>query len=370
MSYKLAFPGQTFFGAGSVEKLASCLPDDAKILLAVGSHVKSSGLLDRLTRILSNFETVTFCGVQAEPPLPEVDALIDFGRENAVSAVVAVGGGSVLDAAKAAAAIIPLDGTVGDYFYKRKSIPGKGLFFAALPTTAGTGTEATPNSVLSDPDTDIKKSIRHDTMFPDIAIIDPELTYSCPPALTAHSGLDALTQAIESYISRNANTVSKALAARAAQLLFNALPRVCADLNSKSARRDMAEGSMITALAFAQSSLGAVHGVGHPIGSKLHVPHGLCCAILLPKILRWNQDFCAEALDELALNCNCAGGEFFIEEIEKLCKDLKIPDNFREFGMTREIFPFVLENCRSGSMSSNPRHFEDHEIVKLLESLL
>lgn len=370
MSYQLTFPGQTFFGAGFAEKLGACLPEGAKVLLAVGSHVKSSGLLDRLTQILADFEIVTFCGMPWEAPLPAVDALIACGRKNAVSAVVAVGGGSILDAAKAAAAIIPLEGTVGDYFYQRKSIPGKGLFFAALPTTAGTGTEATPNSVLHDPATAVKKSLRHAAMTPDLAIIDPELTYSCPLDLTAHSGLDALTQAIESYLSRSANTVSKALAARAAQLLFNALPRVCANLNNKAARRDMAEGSMITALAFAQSGLGAVHGVGHPLGSKLHVPHGLCCAVLLPKILRRNQDSCSEALDELALNCNCAGGEFFIEEIERLGKALNIPDNFREFGMNREIFPFILENCRSGSMRSNPRHFEDHEIIKLLESLL
>jgi len=276
----------------------------------------------------------------------------------------------VIDAAKAAAAIIPLDGKTCDYFYGRKSIPGKGLFFAALPTTAGTGTEATPNSVLTDPETEIKKSIRHDTMFPDLAIVDPELTYTCPRDLTAHSGLDALTQAIESYISRGANSVSKVLAAKATQLIFNALPLVCADLKNQSARNDMAEGSMITALAFAQSSLGSVHGLGHPLGSKLHVPHGLCCAILLPKILRWNQNFCSEALDELALSCDCVNGNDFIAKIEKLCKDLGIPDNFREFGISSDIFPFVLKNCRSGSMRSNPRHFEDNEILKILESLL
>ncbi|MFA7184128.1 MAG: iron-containing alcohol dehydrogenase, partial [Victivallales bacterium] len=252
----------------------------------------------------------------------------------------------------------------------RKAIPGKGLFFAALPTTAGTGTEATPNSVLSDPDTDIKKSIRHDTMFPDLAIVDPELTYSCPANLTAHSGLDALTQAIESYISRNANAVSKALAARAVQLVFAALPKVCAELGDKNARRDMAEGSMIAALAFAQSGLGAVHGLGHPIGSKLHIPHGLCCAILLPKILRLNRDSCFEALDELALTCDCVGGGFFVDKIEKLCRSLNIPADLRAFGLKRDIFPFIVKNCRSGSMRSNPRNFEDGEVIEILESLL
>ncbi len=370
MTYNLSFPGKTIFGAGCVENLAGELPDGTKLLLVTGKHAESSGLINRITKMLSAFELLILCGVQAEPPLSAVDEIIMSGRRNNVSAIIAVGGGSVIDAAKAAAAIIPLTGNTSDYFYSRKSITGKGLFFAALPTTAGTGTEATPNAVLTDPETEIKKSIRHDTMFPDLAIIDPELTYTCPRALTAHSGLDALTQAIESYISRGANTVSKALAAKATQMIFNALPIVCADLNNRSARSDMAEGSMITALAFAQSSLGSVHGLGHPLGSKLHIPHGLCCAVLLPKILRWNQDFCSEALDELALSCGCAEGEYFIERIEKLCKDLDIPDNFREFGISSDIFPFVLKNCRSSSMRNNPRHFKDSEILEILESLL
>jgi 1,3-propanediol dehydrogenase len=370
MTYNLSFPGKIIFGDASVEKLTDELPNEAKLLLVAGKHVENSGLMDRIKQILSNFEILTFCGVQAEPPLSAVDEIIALGRANNISAVIAVGGGSVIDAAKAAAAIIPLDGDTSDYFYGRKSIPGKGLFFAALPTTAGTGTEATPNSVLTDPETEIKKSIRHDTMFPDLAIVDPELTYSCPRDLTAHSGLDALTQAIESYISRGANAVSKALAAKATKLIFTALPVVCDELKNQEARKDMAEGSMITALAFAQSSLGSVHGLGHPIGSKLHVPHGLCCAILLPKILRLNHDFCSGALNELASYCNCLDGDDFIDKIENLCKELNIPDNFREFGINRDIFPFVLKNCRSGSMRSNPRHFEDSEILEILESLL
>jgi alcohol dehydrogenase class IV len=368
--YNLSFPGKTIFGAGTLSSLSSELPDNSKIMLVVGKHVETSGLLNKVGKILESFEFTVFSGVQAEPPLSAVDEIISMGRLEQVSAVVAIGGGSVIDAAKAAAAIIPAEGQVGDYFYGHKSITEKGLFLAALPTTAGTGTEATPNSVLTDQKTEIKKSIRHITMFPDLAIIDPELTYSCSRSLTAHSGLDALTQAIESYISLGANTVSRALAAKAVELIFTALPRACENGKDIDARNKMAEGSMITALAFAQSSLGAVHGIGHPIGSKLHVPHGLCCAILLPVILRWNHESCREKLTELGKICGFTNSDEFIEGIENLCKILNIPDNFREFGLKNEIFPFILENCRSGSMRSNPRHFEDNEIVEILESLL
>ena len=129
MTYNLSFPGKTIFGNGSIENLAAELPQRAKLLLVVGKHVKQSGLLNRITQILSSFEIVTLCGVQAEPPLSAVDEIITLGRSNNVSAIVAVGGGSVIDAAKAAAAIVPLDGGISDYFYGGKSIPWERFVF-------------------------------------------------------------------------------------------------------------------------------------------------------------------------------------------------------------------------------------------------
>ncbi|MDD5729262.1 MAG: iron-containing alcohol dehydrogenase, partial [Victivallales bacterium] len=135
-------------------------------------------------------------------------------------------------------------------------------------------------------------------------------------------------------------------------------------------RNDMAEGSMNTALAFTQSSLGAVHGLAHPLGSKLQVPHGLACAVLLPVILRWNYRSCSRALDGLAETCGYGNGKEFIGAIELLSRQLDIPENFREFGLSREIFPFIVKNCRSGSMRSNPRDLGDAEIIEILESLL
>jgi alcohol dehydrogenase class IV len=368
-TYNLSFPGKIVFGAGTCASLSKELPADSRVLLVTGKHAKKSGLLESLNEILKDFDVTSVCGISAEPPLAEVDKLLKIGRENDVNAVVAIGGGSVMDAAKAAAAIIPLEGMTSDYFFGHKTIPGKGLFFAALPTTSGTGSEITPNSVLTDTETDIKKSIRHATMIADVAIIDPELTYSCPSALTAASGLDAFTQAIESYISCGANNVSRALAAKSAKFLFENLPRIYSNPEDKDARSGMAEGSMIGAMAFTQSGLGAVHGIGHPIGSKLHVPHGLCCAILLPVILRWNQPECASQLDTLGHICDCGNGENFISEVEKLCRKLDVPSNFKDFGLTEQHFDFIIKNCRSNSMTKNPRELSDEDVAKILESL-
>ncbi|MCP3964980.1 MAG: iron-containing alcohol dehydrogenase [Lentisphaerae bacterium] len=369
MNYHLGFPGKIIFGKAQLQELPKELSGKAKILLVVGSHTVKSGIAKKILDLLSKFEVLEISGIHAEPPLEDVDMVINAGRNFNADAVVAIGGGSVIDAAKAAAAIIPFEGNCADYFYGKRDISLNGLFFIALPTTSGAGAEITSNAVLSDPESDIKKSIRHHSMYANVAIVDPELTYSCPPALTAHSGLDAFTQAVESYISKGANTVSKALAAKAVELIFDSLETAYHKPEDETARSDMAEGSMITAMAFAQSSLGAVHGLAHPLGAKFHIPHGLCCAILLPLILRWNLQVCEKELTELANLCDLPDAKIFIDKVETLCRCLSIPTGFKDFGLNKSHYDFILKNCRSGSMRSNPRHLEDSEIIQILETL-
>lgn len=367
-NYELSFPGKTVFGNGSANNLPDILPPGARILLVTGKHAACNGLTARLEELLSNFKVCVETGIQAEPPLPEVDRLINRARNEKLNTIVAVGGGSVIDAAKAAAAIAPSSGMTADFFYGRRQICGKGLFFAALPTTSGTGAEITPNSVLTDPETKIKKSLRHHTMFADAAIVDPELTYSCPAGLTAASGFDALTQAVESYISRKANPVSSALAGNAAKTLFANLVSACENPDPAS-REAMASGSMMAAMAFVSSGLGAVHGVGHPIGSILKVPHGVCCAILLHPMLKWNLPECREQLEQLAIICGAGNADKFIEQIAAMRDRLKLPADFSEYGLTEQHFEFIVKNCRSGSMLTNPRHLTDNDVITMLEYL-
>ena len=369
MKYSLSFPGRIIFGAGTVNDLPELIPADSRILLVTGSHAEKDGLLGFMEHLLIGFETTSICGIKAEPPLSEVDKLIQAGRYSSSTAIVAIGGGSVIDAAKTAAALIPLEGMTADYFYDRLQIKHKGLFFAALPTTSGTGAEITPNAVLTDTEVSIKKSIRHQGMFADVAIIDPELTYSCPPALTAASGLDAFTQAVESYISKSANTVTRLLAGKAASLIMANIVQACKSPLDASARSAMAEGSMLGAMAFTQSGLGAVHGLAHPIGGKLKIPHGLCCAVLLIPVLKANRPSCRQHLKELAQLCGFDSADNFIAAIANIQKELNIPCTFKKFGLNEEHFDFIMENCRSGSMHKNPRKFTNFELLEILKGL-
>ena len=359
------------FGAGTAESLPGLLPAAAgRILLVMGRSAESNGLRDRFSALLADRVVVESIGaVPAEPPLDCVEELVSLGRSENVDAVVAVGGGSVIDAAKTAAAVVPLEGRAGDYFgvagKDAVPLPGKGLFFAALPTTAGTGAEVTRNAVLTDTATGIKKSIRSHLMVPDLAIVDPELTLSLPPDITANSAFDALTQAIESFTCPAATAATRALAETAVVKIMGNVEAAWRDGKDTRARTELAEGSLLSAMSFSQSGLGAVHGLAHPIGAAMKLPHGLVCAVLLPYILELNAEAAEKDYSRLARALGLDSVDAFVSEIRALEGRLGVPDGFK--GLERELYPFILANCRGRSMKGNPRHIDDAEIEGLLD---
>jgi alcohol dehydrogenase class IV len=224
--------------------------------------------------------------------------------------------------------------------------------------------------VLTDAASKIKKSLRHKTMTPDVAIVDPELTLSCPKALSAASGLDAFIQAFEGYTNPLANAATQALSAKACAKIFRNLERVCEKPDALDARTEMAEGSMLSAMAFAQTGLGAIHGLAHPVGSLLHVPHGVSCAILMPYVMAWNLPLCRDAYGDLAKACGLDSAEDFVRESAALAGRLGVPSDLKPYGLRREHFPFIVKNCRSASMASNPRPMDDDAVESLLSKTL
>ena len=370
----LRYPAVIEFGCGARRKLPDIIASlrlghEPRLLLVCIRTFVRTGEIDELRHLCGGASCGCYADVPHDPPLQTVDALIQIAREVHADAVVAVGGGSVIDAAKAAAVLAPAAGTASAYFHGQRSIDSPGLAFIALPTTAGTGAEITRNSVLTDPATRVKKSLRSPLMVPYAAVVDPELTMSCPPSLTAASGLDALTQAVESFLSKNAHAVSRALAAQAVKRLMAHLAAAFHNGSDADARTAVAEGSLLSALAFSQSGLGAVHGLAHPIGLALNLAHGLTCAILLPHILAWNAPACEAELRELAQAIGLRSSGEFTEAVSELGRELGIPANFAELGLTAEHFEEILANCRSGSMKANPRHLTDEDVLELLRTL-
>ena len=385
-AYTIHTPRDIVFGRGKASLLSSYLPVSAKRVLVIsGRHAanaEAKTIADSLTA--SGREARIFAETMAEPSPGAVDTAAAAVRDWNADAVVAVGGGSVIDTAKAAAALSRLDGSCIEYFNgTRELVVTDRPVFAALPTTSGTGAEMTNNSVLTDPATQIKKSIRHPGMTADLALVDPDLTMNCPRGVTVASGLDALVQAVEAFVSPKGTEYTRALAKAAACKLYGALKSLTletwkpvADKFEPDAgfRVDMAEGSLLAGMAFAHAGLGAVHGLAHPVGSLLHVPHGVSCAILMLPVFQFNMNACGRLYGELAHAFlpkePRPDAALFIAAMRDLSHGLGVPANLRDYGLAEEHLPFIVANCRSNSMKNNPEPMSDEQVETLLRGLM
>lgn len=369
-SFSFNFPGTVIFGAGARQKITVQLRDSERVLLIGGAGALKRAWPGELRALLNGRIAGEYFAVSPEPTLEDIARLRHVWQDCNATTGIAVGGGSVIDTAKSAAAMVDRTESVADFFYQRAHLSQRQRRLLVLPTTAGTGAEVTPNGVFTDPETQLKQSIRSVAQLPDVALVDPELTLSCPAAVTAASGLDALTQAIESYIGRGANLATRSWSLTAANLIFPALAQVWAHPDDLAARSAMSEGTLLGALAFASSGLGAVHGLAHPLGAKYHIPHGKICGLLLPEVLRWNQAPAAEELKTLAHGCGFSGIDAMIERIENYLQQFNFERKLSAYGLLRSDFDAIVRNSRSGSMRNNPRNLSDAELYQLLEDLL
>jgi alcohol dehydrogenase class IV len=300
--------------------------------------------------------------------------------------VLAIGGGSAIDLAKAAAAMA----TNGDGASVRDFLEGVGrglsierppLPLVAMPTTGGTGSEATKNAVVSSHHPTFKKSLRSDRMIARIVLVDPELSVSVPPNVTAQTGMDAITQLIESYISRRAQPIPRALAVEGLKRALPAIVEAVHDGTSRRAREAMAHAALLSGVALANSGLGMAHGVAAALGVVCDVPHGLACAVMLPAALKANREVAAYGLAELhwataEVDRSRLSGDIhaaanaFINGIERICIDIGIPAHLSEIGVRPDQIPALVRQSRGNSLSGNPRDISDDELTSLLTDML
>ncbi len=284
-----AGPARIVFGAGVLRRLPECVAGwGGRVLLVTGSGGREAPVERLLAEAGVTWVTVRFAG---EPQIAEVEAAAALARAQGCDWVLGFGGGAALDAGKAVAALLTNSGAALDYL----EVVGRGLPlakpaapYAAIPTTAGTGAEATRNAVLLSPGHSVKASLRHASMLPRLALIDPELALSLPAHLTAATGMDALTQLLEAYVCTRANAMTDALCAQAIPLAARALPRVVAAGADLAARADMALAALYSGMALANAGLGAVHGFAAPLGGRHGAAHGVVCAALLPAVWEVN----------------------------------------------------------------------------------
>jgi alcohol dehydrogenase class IV len=337
--------------------------------------------------------TLTAAGVEAvslgiisrEPEVADVDQFTARLLQNNPADgdfVLAIGGGSAIDLGKAIAAMATNgeSDTVRDYLEgvgRGLKVENAPLPVLAMPTTAGTGSEATKNAVISSHDPPFKKSLRSDLMVPRIVLVDPELTVSVPPHTTAYTGMDAITQLIESFISCRAKPVPRALAIQGLQLALPAIEEAVRDGSSRPAREAMAHTALLSGLALANSGLGMAHGVAAALGVLCDVPHGLACAVMLPATLRANRETAladlatlGRATIDLSLASDADAADAVIARIETLCRNIGIPERLSAVGVEQGQLPELVRGSRGNSMSGNPREIGDKELFEILERML
>ncbi len=388
-SYDFLAPAKIAFGwgrRGEVGVLGRSLGRRAFLVSGLPEQIEKP-FLNEIGEALhaQGIELVSAADILHEPEVQDVDLLSERLRHEKPGTgdfMLAVGGGAAIDLAKAAGAMAVncQSSTVRDYLEnvgRDLQIENPPLPVLAMPTTAGTGAEATKNAVISSYDPPFKKSLRDDRLMPRIALVDPELTVSVPAGVTAASGMDAITQLFESYISRKARPIPRALAVQGLKLAIPAIVEAVEKPDSRPARESMAHAALLSGMALANSGLGMAHGVAPALGIHCRVPHGLACALMLPVALKVNSEVCA---DELADLCQLLFGlspstsrhdavEVLIREIENICRRIGIPRRLSELGVRREQIPGLVKSSRGSSMSGNPRELSDEELTAILEEI-
>jgi alcohol dehydrogenase class IV len=381
-SFEFATADRILFGAGKLNSLTEQLEGIAKRLLFVRG--RSSDAIPRVRQMLSaqGFEFSEF-EVHGEPTVELVRAGTEAAR--GCDAVIGLGGGSALDAGKALAVLATNPGDVLDYL----EVIGKGekltvapLPYIAISTTAGTGTEVTRNAVIESPEHGVKVSLRSPLMLPKLALVDPELTYSLPPAITASTGLDALTQLIEPFVSIKANPIIDAICREGLPLVTRALRQVYENGTDVEAREQMSLASLFSGLALANAGLGAVHGFAGVLGGRLHAPHGAICARLLPFVMEANLKALKERepghpalarygeIAQIFTPDAEASATEGVKWVSELVRDLNIPP-LSAYGMGREHFPEAVEKTlKASSFKGNPIALTGAELTAILERAL
>jgi len=382
MRFEFATAARIIFGSGAIQEVAPLAAQIGKRAFVVTGRTveRAELLLQGLSK--QQIEFVTF-SVSGEPTTTLAGAGVQLARQAKSDLVISIGGGSALDTGKVVAAMLTNTRDLEDYL----EVVGLGKPLTRNPaphitiaTTAGTGAEVTRNAVLGVPECGVKVSMRSPLMLPRLAVVDPLLTYSMPPSLTASTGLDALTQLMEAYVCNKANPLTDGICREGLMRAGRSLRQAYKDGSDRAAREDMALASLFSGLALANAGLGAVHGFAGPIGGMISAPHGVICATLLPNVMQANvqalqkREAGAPALaryDEIArllTGETAARAADGVEWVQDLCRVLKTP-SLAGFGLKERDFPAVVANAKkSSSMKGNPITLTDDELMGILKT--
>jgi alcohol dehydrogenase len=371
----LKFPNLSYTGWGAIEKLFVELENmnPKKILIVTDQILVDIGIIEKyLTPLYEKYKVDIFTDIEPEPSLACGQKLVDYTRGGNYDCVIGLGGGSTLDLAKMTAVISFNEGAVKDYLNLNgtKKLMHKGIPKILIPTTSGTGSEVTDIAVFSLQNT--KDVITHDFLLADLAIVDPQLTMTLPKRVTAATGVDALTHAVEAFISVHANPTTDALAVKAIELIGGSLKKAVADGDDAEARTAMSYGSYLAGLAFFNAGVSGVHALAYPLGGQFKLPHGESNAVLLPYVMNYIAPSCREKLNMV---CRILDGEKertnkeILHVFYNLVKEVGIPTSLSGFDIPESALVTLTEDAvkQKRLLARSPRILEKEDIFKIYQ---
>ena len=380
MVHPFSLPAVNYYGKGALMNLGSELKKNAvkKVFLISDKGLKSSGILDQVHEQLDKTEVIEYVNVEREPSVENVeDALREF-KNSGCDAVIGVGGGSPLDVAKGVSVMANNEGSLLDYVGVQL-IPNPGVFNILIPTTAGTGAEITQNAIFTDKSAKMKKGIVSRYLIPNVAIVDSNLTISVPAAITAATGMDALTHAIESYTAPKANVQTEMYAIKSIELIGQYLRTAVSYGKDESAREAMALASVFAGISLANAGVGAVHAMAYPLGGRYGVNHGIANATLLPYVMEFNvlgniQKFknVAIALGESTEGKTDREVAFLaVKAVKRLSQDVGIPQTLTELGVDKGSVDAMAEGAMQAArlIDNNPRQIGLEDIKSIFNKM-
>ncbi len=368
------------FGRGAIKYAADGVKElgGKRVLVVSDRGVQKAGITDRLVDILrgGGLDVFVFSDVVPEPPVYVGDNAADMAKEVGADVIVGIGGGSAMDVAKAVAVLVTNGGKVEDYQGVNK-VPSRGLPKIVIPTTAGTGSEVTWTAVFSNPEKKTKGGVNSPYLYPELAILDPELTLSLPPLITASTGLDAFTHAIESYIGKAATTITKMFSISAMELIYNNIVKAVQSPDNIEARENMLYGSFLAGVALSNAGVGAVHAMAYPLGAVYNIPHGAANSILLPYVMDFNKDVCVGEFRDIAYvmgeRVDAMSGweaaESVVDNLHLLKDKIGLDMTLSMLGVEWEKIPELAEAALKVGrpIANNPRLITKDDIISIYE---
>lgn len=382
MAYEFKLPEKIIIGENALMESMSIIKSFGKKALVVcGKVMTKNGTIGILTDLLkeNGVDFEVFNNITGEPTDKMIEEGVKVYNESGCDFCIAMGGGSPLDSAKAIGAMTVLDGKISDYM--GKEIEGNFPPLVLIPTTAGTGSEATKFTVITDTEKDIKMLLKGEKLLPNLAIIDYKFSLTAPKSITAATGMDALTHAVESYTSKKGNTLTDMYALSAIKRIFKYLPIAYKDGSNEKARKELSIAAFEAGVCINNASVTLVHGMSRPIGALFHVPHGISNAMLIKECLSYVLDGCYEKFGQIAkalnlthefMTCEEASNEF-IKALENLCNICEIP-TLKEYGINKTDFDNVIDKMAqdaidSGSPGNTIKKVTKEDLIEIYKRL-